>query len=93
MHTARIFGLFLAGFWTLSATVIGCSSSSSSGGAGASDASAGGSDGAGAETHDASGTCVPPGTPNNELGVGGYCDKSTDCPGALCTALFGAPDG
>jgi len=36
--------------------------------------------------------CVGVGTPNNELGVGGYCDTREDCPMALCTGLFGAPD-
>jgi hypothetical protein len=26
--------------------------------------------------------CVPPGKPNNEMGVGGYCESSADCPSA-----------
>jgi hypothetical protein len=36
--------------------------------------------------------CVKPGTPNNERGVGGYCEQASDCPddvGArFCTAEF-----
>jgi hypothetical protein len=47
-----------------------------------------------ASTHDASANCVKPGTANNELGLGAYCEKKADCPatGALCTANFNAPD-
>lgn len=38
-------------------------------------------------------TCVPEGTPNNELGLGGYCASSAACASdaglRLCTADFG----
>jgi hypothetical protein len=39
--------------------------------------------------------CVAPGTPNNEKGVGGYCQTSADCISSVsvCSALFGAPPG
>lgn len=40
--------------------------------------------------------CVPPGTKNNEKGVGGYCEKPEDCKREggifVCSAQFGAPD-
>ncbi|MDB4992671.1 MAG: hypothetical protein JWM74_103 [Myxococcaceae bacterium] len=47
-----------------------------------------------ASTRDANANCVKPGTANNELGLGAYCEKKADCPatGALCTANFNAPD-
>ena len=36
--------------------------------------------------------CVKPGTPNNERGVGGYCEQASDCPddvgSRFCTAEF-----
>lgn len=88
MHSTFIFGAFSAGICLFLVTP-GCSSSSSpsTDDGGESDASAN------ADAHDGAGNCVPPGTPNNELGLGGYCDKAADCPGALCTGLFGAPDG
>ncbi len=39
-------------------------------------------------------TCPPPGTPNNELGLGGYCKTSSDCSNAaglrFCVADFGS---
>ncbi len=40
--------------------------------------------------------CVRPGTPNNEMGVGGYCETDADCKndagtGTLCSAIYGAP--
>jgi len=42
--------------------------------------------------HDPSTNCVRPGTPNNERGVGAYCESLDQCPlGSLCTAQFGAP--
>ena len=41
-------------------------------------------------------TCVPPGTPNNEKGMGGYCTSTTDCDGdagvRLCSKDFGGAD-
>jgi hypothetical protein len=67
-----------------------CSSSSSSS-SNASDASTGSDTGSGTGEGGGSTNCVAPGTPNNELGIGGYCDKASDCPGQLCTALFDAP--
>jgi hypothetical protein len=47
-----------------------------------------------ASTRDPNANCVKPGTPNNALGFGGYCEKKADCPmpGALCTGNFNAPD-
>ena len=43
--------------------------------------------------HDPSKNCVKPGTPNNERGIGGYCETLDQCPlGSLCTAQFGAAD-
>jgi hypothetical protein len=43
---------------------------------------------------DAAGNCIAPGTPNNEQGVGGYCETNDDCVSgqSLCGGLFGAPD-
>jgi hypothetical protein len=35
--------------------------------------------------------CVKPGTPNNEVGVGGYCETDSDCAGTLCSGVYGAP--
>ena len=35
--------------------------------------------------------CVKPGTPGNEIGVGAYCERMSDCKMTLCTGLFGAP--
>jgi phage host-nuclease inhibitor protein Gam len=41
--------------------------------------------------------CVPPGTPNNDKGVGGYCEKNSDCvadgSATVCSARFGAGAG
>lgn len=53
-------------------------------GATASDASA---------ARDPSANCVKPGTPNNEQGLGGYCESNADCVTgkSLCTGVFGAP--
>ena len=79
------------------ALLLGCSSSSSN---------AGGSDGGpkdSSSTGDSGGdviinnsNCVPPGTPNNSQGFGGYCSPNggqcvtagPDGSGALCTADF-----
>ena len=89
MHSARLFWGFCAGFCSI-LLAAACSSSSSSG-AVTSDAST--SDDGAASSSDGGGSanCVPPGTPNNELGIGGYCTTAADCPGELCTALFDAP--
>ena len=91
MHSAHIWVGFSAAFCLLFGVGVGvgCSSSSSDGVGATSDASP--SDGGGDEKHDGPHNCVPPGTPNNELGVGGYCDEASDCPGTLCSGLFGAP--
>jgi len=44
-------------------------------------------------TPEAARICPPPGTPNNEIGIGGYCKTSGDCSGAaglrFCVADFG----
>ena len=47
-----------------------------------------------ARARDPNANCVKPGTANNELGLGAYCEKKADCPatGALCTGNFNAPD-
>lgn len=37
--------------------------------------------------------CVPPGTPNNAVGIGGYCEQGSDCPDSFCSATVGAPKG
>ena len=90
LYSARLFCGFCAGICTIFMAAA-CSSSSSSTGGG-SDASTSGNDSAiGTEAGGGNSNCVAPGTPNNELGVGGYCDKAGDCPGQLCTALFDAP--
>lgn len=41
--------------------------------------------------------CIKPGTPNNDKGLGGYCEPGdyscvSDVGVALCTGMFGAPD-
>ena len=87
MQNARLFCGFCAGFCTV-LLAAACSSTSSSGGE-TSDAAA--SDTGSTSDGGGSANCVPPGTPNNEVGIGGYCTTATDCPGALCTAQFGAP--
>jgi hypothetical protein len=47
---------------------------------------------AGKPPRDPSLNCVKPGTPNNERGVGGYCEQGSDCPDDLgpsfCTGEF-----
>lgn len=61
---------------------------------GSSDDSTGATD-AGRDTgsHDPSKNCVKPGTPNNDQGIGGYCQTNDDCVAgkSLCTGEFGAP--
>lgn len=89
MHNARLFCGFCAGICVIFLAAA-CSSSSSSASS-SSDASAGNDTGSVTAEGGGSTNCVPPGTPNNELGIGGYCDKASDCPGQLCTALFDAP--
>jgi hypothetical protein len=41
---------------------------------------------------DPNANCVKPGTPNNERGVGGYCEQASDCPDDVgprfCTVEF-----
>jgi hypothetical protein len=56
--------LFFASSLSLSIVAFGCSSSSSSG-------STGGD--SGSDSKDDPNNCVAPGTPGNELGIGGYC--------------------
>ena len=47
-----------------------------------------------AEVRDPSLNCVKPGTPSNEAGVGGYCEKQKDCKSdagpRICTSDFSA---
>jgi hypothetical protein len=48
-------------------------------------------------TRDPNANCVKPGTPNNELGVGGYCETVAQCPAVdggirFCSGQFGAPE-
>jgi hypothetical protein len=43
-------------------------------------------------TRDAAANCIPPGTPNDARGIGGYCETGEDCPSSFCSALFKAPD-
>lgn len=43
------------------------------------------------EVRDPDANCVKPGTPNNDAGVGGYCETQEDCKkldGGLCTAKY-----
>jgi hypothetical protein len=71
-------------------TVASCSSDSAN--EGAVDAMAEGSSGS---THrDASANCVARGTPNNQQGIGGYCETNADCVSgrSFCTGVFGAPE-
>jgi hypothetical protein len=89
MHSARLFWGICAGFCSI-LLAAACSSSSSSVASTSNDASTA-NDAATSSEGGGSSNCVPPGTPNNELGIGGYCDKAADCPGELCTALFDAP--
>ncbi len=51
------------------------------------------------DTHvrDPNANCIKPGTPNNEIGVGGYCETVAQCPrfdGGIrfCSGDFGAPE-
>jgi hypothetical protein len=48
--------------------------------------------GDGRKPRDPDANCVKPGTPNNERGVGGYCEQAGDCPDDIgarfCTAEF-----
>ncbi|HEY6460687.1 MAG TPA: PHB depolymerase family esterase [Polyangiaceae bacterium] len=102
---ACTFAAFAAvGAVTVMAAVAACSSASSKGARGP-DASTDGAAEAGADAaSDAAAdvgldaildpeNCVPPGTPNNEAGIGGYCSPGGGQCGAdtLCTADFGAP--
>jgi hypothetical protein len=90
MHNARLFWGICAGFCSI-LLAAACSSSSSAGTTNSGDASTS-SDGAASSSEGGGSTnCVAPGTPNNELGIGGYCTTAADCPGELCTAQFGAP--
>lgn len=91
MHSTRFLALFSAAFCSFSLVAVGCSSSSSGGGAATGGDASSSADGTSGDAHDGSHNCVPPGTPNNEQGVGGYCEQASDCPGAFCSALFGAP--
>jgi len=46
---------------------------------------------AGVEVRDPDANCVKPGTPDNDAGVGGYCETQDDCKkldGGLCTAKY-----
>jgi hypothetical protein len=81
----------------------GCSSSSGGDGGPAGAAGSAGSAGSGGATgadasYDAASTpCVAPGTPNNEVGIGGYCEPGTsqcitDAGIRFCTGSFDAPD-
>ncbi len=47
----------------------------------------------GSEARDPNANCVKPGTPNNDQGLGGYCESNDDCVRlkSLCTAEFHAP--
>ena len=79
---------------TLGAAALGallaCSSSSSPPAGSPADAGADA-----ASSFDAAGSCAPPGTPNNDEGVGGACVHSSDCPQdaglTVCSSEFGAP--
>ena len=46
----------------------------------------------GRKPRDPNANCVKPGTPNNERGIGGYCEQASDCPddvgSRFCTAEF-----
>jgi hypothetical protein len=46
----------------------------------------------GRRPRDPNANCVKPGTPNNERGIGGYCETGADCPSDIgprfCTADF-----
>ena len=71
----------------------GCSSKSTP------DASDAGADDAASDksTRNPNKNCVKPGTPNNEVGVGGYCEPGTsqcitDAGIRFCTGSFDAPD-
>jgi hypothetical protein len=71
------------GFSLIMALLAACSSTSN--------APAPGSTGSGTNTADAGFTCGKQGDPGNELGVGKYCDTSSDCASAskatLCATL------
>jgi hypothetical protein len=84
--------------------LVACSSSSGGNGTGPSDggadgaSSSGGMD-AGADIFMDPNNCVPPGTPNNAAGVGGYCTPGgnqclhagpVEAGGTICTADFGS---
>ena len=58
---------------------------------GGDDASSGGS--SGAAGRDPNANCVKPGTPNDEQGLGGYCETNADCVvgKSVCTSAHGAP--
>src|SRR5437762_3565267 len=50
-----------------------------------------------AGAHDPNANCVKPGTPNNDVGVGGYCEPNTsDCETPqgtrICTAGYAPPE-
>jgi hypothetical protein len=75
-------------------------SSSSSGTTGEKDASTDGGAAADSDAHIINDpqNCIPPGTPNNAAGVGGYCspgggqcaNAGPDAEGTICTADFGS---
>ena len=73
--------------WCLGMLFIAACSSSSAGSSPPADA--------GRDARDPA-NCVPPWTPNNEVGVGGYCETDQDCRteagAALCSGLYGAPE-
>jgi hypothetical protein len=93
--------LVVLAFASGSSAVVACSSSSSQGTGGTVDAStdgkaasdSGGGSDAGSDGYDPL-NCVPPGTPNNAAGVGGYCTKGgnecaiPDGGPTICTADF-----
>lgn len=71
----------------------GSTSSSTSSSSGAS----GGDGGVGPDgraPRDPNANCVKPGTPNNDQGIGGYCETQADCVKgkSTCTGALGAPD-
>jgi hypothetical protein len=92
-------GLLMA-FFGCALGVLGSSISSGCSSTSTPDAADSGADDAAAtdtSTRDPSKNCVKPGTPNNENGIGGYCEPGTsqcvtDAGIRLCTGAFDAPD-
>ncbi len=86
-HFPRMFAVVVASASVVSAGAYGCSSHEPSGDT---KADSGSSEASG---RDPNANCVKPGTPNNEQGIGGYCETNADCVSgkSLCTGLFGAP--